>query len=120
MSQLDFYRSDRHDNITDRGYSDTKPTVAVVVLGQHYTIHEYPNYYFIVRNDLYDTDYDPELQRALLYKDDAVCYYLLGNKEPFTMLISNELRNSRSLVALYSHMLDKIVETQFPNKPKRH
>ena len=78
---------------------------AEVLLDIPYTIScDHPDCFFVVRNNLWNTNYDE--QRVCLYRK-------IGEILPYqsiegTTLISNELRNGRKLNTLYRDMLDKI------------
>ena len=81
----------------------------VCLLDHEYRFEQYPGYYFIVRKDIACNDV--ECERVCLYKDGVVNKYL-ANK-PFTLWISNDLRNSRRIERIYRDMEEKIKDHIF-------
>lgn len=77
----------------------------VCLLDHEYRFEHYPGYYFIVRKDIACNDV--ECERVCLYKEGVVNKYLVLDR-PFTLWISNELRNNRRIERIYRDVEEKI------------
>ncbi len=111
IHQKELTYTDYSDN-TPVGNLDNHTFNPVLELNSKYPVDGYANYYFIVREDLYNAD--PTFQRVCLYRDNVINKYLYGDDEPHTLLISNEPRGVRTIRQIIKDMNDKVTATTVP------